>query len=60
MFWHALSAIFSPISDIYNPSRFPILLNPLYEWPQLILSLFIMFVVAIYTKNVFDKLSVND
>lgn len=59
LFWQALGAIVPSITSILNLS-FPIRLSGLSPWLQLILSVFIMQVVAVYTKKIFDKVNVSN
>jgi hypothetical protein len=58
LFWQAFIIIVPRATDIIS-FKLPFRLSGLNEWMQLILALFIFQVVAVYTKKLFDSLSVK-
>lgn len=61
MFYQALVQI-APSLKFFELSSFPSImtLSPVNKWLQLITSIFMIQVIAVYTKGVFDRLSVNN
>jgi divalent metal cation (Fe/Co/Zn/Cd) transporter len=63
MFWQAFVNIFEGMRSLLPPRDLPILMTvvrPSSSWLQLFVSLFIFQVVIVYTKQLFDSLSVSE
>jgi len=59
LFWESIVGIIPAFAGILNPSSLPFRLSGMSAWVELVLSIFIIQVVAVYTKKLFDKLSVK-
>ena len=61
MFWQALSNIIPQLKDFLKASDLPYVMtiDPFSKWLQLIVSVFTIQVIAVYTKGIFDQLSVS-
>lgn len=57
--WQSVINIYPDVKDILS-IKLPFQMSGLNKWVQLLLSLFILQVVAVYTKKLFDRLSVSD
>jgi hypothetical protein len=59
LMWQALVALIPGLKSILSAAQLPFTLKGMSAWLELILAVFIMQVVAVYTKKLFDTLSVS-
>ncbi len=57
--WQAVIDIDPSVKEFLSIDL-PFRINGLNKWIQLLMSLFIIQVVAVYTKKLFDRLSISD